>query len=124
MDLALKYHNEKCLPSNRIEKTMILKKSTSGVIYRCRERYCNAYVSFVKKGDNFQLSQYDPEHEHRVKSNRKGRLPKINNTEVDECHDELQLLNFKPREIVEFIRSKFKISTAHFYGIKFLRNKR
>lgn len=97
MDLALRNHNEKCLPNNRIEKTMKLTQVESGAVYRCKEAGCRAYLNFLKKGDNYYLSQHDPEHEHRIKANKKGRLPKIKNSEVEECHDELQLLNFKPR---------------------------
>jgi hypothetical protein len=124
LDIALRNYNQKTLPNNRIEKSLVLRETEEGVILKCKMRGCGAFLTFRKENGQYYIIKMETEHEHRLRANHRGRLPKVQSTEVEECYDELQLLNFKPREIVEYIRNRFKISKPHFYGIKFCRNKR
>jgi hypothetical protein len=62
---------------------MVIRETETGAMMRCKVRGCAAYMQLTRKGVGFTLYKLDPEHEHRMKFNKKGRLPKIKNSEVE-----------------------------------------
>lgn len=61
---------------------MVIREVEGGATVKCKQKNCKAFLQFIKTGDTYSLVRSDPEHEHRVKTNRKGRVPKIKNSDV------------------------------------------
>jgi hypothetical protein len=97
LDILLKNHNQ-INDKNKIEKTLVTREIEGGYLFKCKVRGCSSLLKFhYTSTGRLMLAKSDIEHEHKM-NNRlsKGRLPKIKNSEVEECYDELQLLNFRP----------------------------
>jgi hypothetical protein len=62
---------------------MVIREVEGGAFVKCKQKDCRAYLQFIKLEDSYSLVRSDPEHEHRVKTNRKGRIPKIKNRDVE-----------------------------------------
>ena len=111
-------------PRMRMEKTLVKRMTESGVRYLCKVSQCKAYLLYHYSPQGLKLSKAETEHEHPYAAKRQGRAPKQRNIEIEECFDELQLLNFKPKEIVLYIHLKFGVSKQSLANIKLLRNRR
>lgn len=66
---------------------MVLRQTEEGALLRCKNRGCQAYVTFKKKDGLFFIDKIETEHEHKLRANHRGRQPKVRNMDVEECYD-------------------------------------